>query len=57
MKDRTKIYELAEQHGIKTKKRVFFDKREDGRLVSSFLDLDRPVAEVYDELVAKGVLS
>ena len=56
MKDRAKLRELAQQHGVKTTKRVWFDKIENGQKVSSFIDLDRPVNELADELKEMGVM-
>lgn len=56
MKDRAKLRELAQQHGVKTKKRVWFDKFENGQKVSTFMDLDKPANELYNELKEMGVV-
>lgn len=58
MKNKERLRTLAEQHGVKTTKRVWFTKLDENRkYVDAFMDVPRPLDEIYDDLVAKGVLS
>ena len=56
VKDRAKLRELAAQHGVKTKKRVWFDKIENGQKVPAFMDVDKPVGELVRELKELGAM-
>jgi hypothetical protein len=57
VKNKQRLRELAEQHGVKLKKRVFFDTRDDsGRKQTTFMDIDKPAAEIADELKELGVM-
>lgn len=55
MKNPEKIRALAEKHGVKTRKRLFVDDARTGK--TQFLDVNRPVDEIVDDLVALGVLT
>lgn len=58
MRKSYQIRELAEQHGVKLTKRVWFDTRDEhGKRETRFLDVPRPADELHAELVAKGVLT
>lgn len=57
MKNKRQLRELAEQHGVKLKKRVFFDTRDDsGHKRTTFMDIDKPAAEIADELKEMGIM-
>jgi hypothetical protein len=58
VRNRDELLELAEQHGVPVKRRHFFDRRDDnGKRSVHFMDLPRPIKDIRDELVAKGVLT
>lgn len=57
MKSERELRELAEKHGVKTTIRRWFDCREEGgQMVTKFIDLPRPRAEILDELEDVGAL-
>lgn len=57
MKNKQQLRELAERHGVKLKKRVFFDCRDDsGKKETRFMDIDKPADELARELKEMGVM-
>jgi hypothetical protein len=57
VRNKDEILRLAEQYGVKTNRRHFIDKRgPNGALVSTFIDLPRPIDDIRDELVALGAI-
>jgi hypothetical protein len=57
VKSERELRALAEQHGIKTTIRRWFDcRREDGTMETRFMDLPRPRADILDELEEVGAL-
>lgn len=57
MKKRRRLLELAQQHGVKTTKRIFFTRYDDQhRREETFMDVPRPVDEVAQELKEMGVV-
>jgi len=58
VRKKDELFELAQKHGVEIKRRHFFDRRDDnGKRSVHFMDLPRPIKDIRDELVAKGVLS
>jgi hypothetical protein len=57
VKSERALRELAQQHGIKTTQRRFFECRDDhGQIETKFIDLPRPRSQIADELRERGLL-
>ena len=57
MKNKQQLRELAQQHGVKLTKRVFFTKYDDNRRQQeTFMDVPRPIDEVARELKERGLV-
>lgn len=58
MRNKQQLHQLAQQHGVRTTKRVFFDTVDPHtrQKSTSFLDVPRPPREIVEELTEKGVL-